>query len=96
MFAMLVVEPEVSGGAGMAEQKMPVLARQVKALREAAGLSQQALATAAGLSISVVAQIEQGKKADPKLSTVLALAGALRVSLDALVSESGKKPRKGK
>jgi transcriptional regulator with XRE-family HTH domain len=55
------------------------LAARVKSLRESAGLSQQELATRADLSLSQVAKLEQGKKADPRASTLLALAAALRV-----------------
>jgi transcriptional regulator with XRE-family HTH domain len=70
---------------------MPMAAEMVgdrlRALRDAAGLTQQQLATAAKLSISVVAQIEQGKTDDPRLSTLRALAKVLGVSLDELAGE---------
>lgn len=56
-----------------------LLSGRIKELREAAGLSQQELATRADLSVSQVAKLEQGAKADPRLSTLLALAGALGV-----------------
>jgi len=78
--------------------QIPSLAARVKRLREAAGLSQQALAMAAGLSISVVTQLEQGAKADPRISTVAALARALGVKVDDLINDqaapepSGEKP----
>jgi transcriptional regulator with XRE-family HTH domain len=52
---------------------------RLKELREQAGLSQQELAVKADLSLSLVAKLEQGKKADPRVSTVLALTGALGV-----------------
>ncbi len=55
------------------------IAARLKFLREGAGLSQQDVATKADLSLSLVAKIEQGKKADPRASTLLALAGALGV-----------------
>jgi transcriptional regulator with XRE-family HTH domain len=55
------------------------ISRRLKALREAAGLSQQEVAVRADLSLSLVAKVEQGKKADPRASTLLALAGALGV-----------------
>jgi transcriptional regulator with XRE-family HTH domain len=71
----------------MMSDPIPSLAGRVKQLREAAGLSQQALAQAAGLSISVVTQLEQGVKADPRISTVAALARALGVSVDSLISQ---------
>jgi transcriptional regulator with XRE-family HTH domain len=59
----------------------------VKRLRAAAGLSQQALATVAGLSVSIVSQLEQGTSQDPRLSTLAALAKALSVTLDELARE---------
>jgi transcriptional regulator with XRE-family HTH domain len=57
-------------------------------------MSQQALAAAAGVSISVVTQLEQGMKTDPRISTVAALARALGVGIDALASEppAGQRP----
>jgi transcriptional regulator with XRE-family HTH domain len=78
---------------------IPFLAARVKQLREAAGLSQQSLAQAAGLSISVVTQLEQGAKADPRISTVAALARALRVTVDAIITppaEPATAPDQGK
>jgi transcriptional regulator with XRE-family HTH domain len=65
------------------------LGKRIKALREKAGVSQQTIAVAAGLSVSMVAQMEQGKKEDPRLSTLSAIADALAVSLDEL---AGRKP----
>src|SRR4051812_16029885 len=65
------------------------LSQRIKRLREAAGLSQQEVATRGDLSLSLVAKLEQGKKADPRASTLLALAKALEVTpgtlLDGLV-----------
>jgi transcriptional regulator with XRE-family HTH domain len=55
------------------------IAARLKTLREGAGLSQQDVAVKADLSLSLVAKMEQGKKADPRASTLLALAGALGV-----------------
>ncbi len=55
------------------------LALRLKALRESSGLSQQEIAVKADLSLSLVAKLEQGKKADPRASTLLALADALGV-----------------
>jgi transcriptional regulator with XRE-family HTH domain len=66
------------------------IGERLKALRQAAGLSQQALAVAAGLSTSAVFQIEQGQKADPRFSTVAALAKALGVSLDEFAAAAGQ------
>ena len=61
------------------------LSQRLKALREAKGLSQQELATGAAVSMSLVAKLEQGKKADPRVSTVLALANTLGVGPGAML-----------
>jgi transcriptional regulator with XRE-family HTH domain len=60
------------------------IAEKLLELREAAGLSQQDLAVAAGLSVSVVSKIEQGTNTDPRLNTLKALARALNVGIDVL------------
>jgi transcriptional regulator with XRE-family HTH domain len=62
------------------------LGTRLKSFREAAGMTQQQLAVKAGLSISVVSQIEQGQKVDPRVSTAVALARALGLSVDELLS----------
>ncbi len=58
-----------------------MIGKKIKALREAKGLSQEALARSANLSTSVVARLEQGKIADPQWSTMCALADALGADL---------------
>lgn len=63
------------------------LSRRIKALRDAAGLSQQEVAVRGGLSLSLVAKLEQGKKADPRASTLLALGEALGVRPGALLDD---------
>ena len=70
----------------MGERVLPPLAARIKELRVAAGMSQQSLAVAAGLSVSLVSQIEQGSRSDPRISTTAALAKALGVSLDDLMT----------
>lgn len=81
---------------------MPIKDR-LKELRKAAGLTQQALAVAAGLSISLVIHLEAGRILDPRASTLRALAKALGTTVDALLEDAGddqaepeKKSRKGK
>ena len=69
----------------MAERVLPPLAARLKELRVAAGMSQQSLAVAAGLSVSLVSQIEQGSRSDPRISTTAALARAMGVTLDDLM-----------
>jgi transcriptional regulator with XRE-family HTH domain len=66
---------------------VPSLARRIRRLREAAGMTQQALAVAAGLSISAVTKLEQGQNEDPRVSTLLALAQALGVRVDDLLGD---------
>ncbi|MGE3808366.1 MAG: helix-turn-helix domain-containing protein [Gemmataceae bacterium] len=55
------------------------IAERIRTLREQAQMSQQELAIQADLSLSLIAKIEQGKKADPRASTLLALAGAFGI-----------------
>src|ERR1022692_3165987 len=59
------------------ESEIGMLKDTFKKLREKAGISQQEVATKAGLSWSLIAQIEQGKKSDVRVSTLLGLAKAL-------------------
>ncbi len=75
----------------------------LRRLREAAGLTQQQLAVAAGVTTSAVTQMEAGKIQNPRLDTVKALARALGVGLMDLVgddvdeaSPAQKKKGKGK
>ena len=63
------------------------IAYRLRTLREAAGLSQQDVAQRADLSLSLIAKMEQGRKADPRASTLLALAGALGVRAGQLIEE---------
>jgi transcriptional regulator with XRE-family HTH domain len=70
---------------------MPIKDR-LKRLRKAKDMTQQALATAAGLSISVVVQIESGKIPDPRVGTLRKLAKALGVGLLDLAGENDDEP----
>ncbi|MBY0457106.1 MAG: helix-turn-helix domain-containing protein [Gemmataceae bacterium] len=55
------------------------IAYRLQTLRASAGLSQQEVAARADLSLSLVTKMEQGRKADPRASTILALSAALGV-----------------
>jgi transcriptional regulator with XRE-family HTH domain len=68
------------------------LAYRLRTLREAAGLSQQEVAERADLSLSLIAKMEQGRKADPRASTLLALAEALGVRAGQLIEDLKKPP----
>jgi predicted ATPase/DNA-binding XRE family transcriptional regulator len=50
---------------------------QLKALREAAGFTQEELATISGLSVHAVSALERGERRRPHLETVRALSAAL-------------------
>src|SRR5215510_14168758 len=50
---------------------------RLKALREAAGFTQEELATIAGLSVHAVSALERGHRRRPQVDTVRALASAL-------------------
>src|SRR5580765_8535690 len=64
---------------------------QLKALREAAGFTQEELATIAGLSVHAVSALERGERRRPHVETVRALSAALDLTgatRDALVGSS--------
>src|SRR5829696_9160294 len=50
---------------------------QLKALRDAAGFTQEELATIAGLSVHAVSALERGERRRPHIDTVRALSAAL-------------------
>src|SRR6186713_2476678 len=50
---------------------------QLKALREAAGFTQEELATIAGLSVHAISALERGRRRRPHVDTVRALSAAL-------------------
>ena len=50
---------------------------QLKALREAAGFTQEELATVAGLSVHAISALERGQRRRPHVETVRALSAAL-------------------
>jgi transcriptional regulator with XRE-family HTH domain len=57
----------------------------LRSARERAGWSREALAYHSGLSLGAIAQIESGRRRDVRLGSLVALAGALGVSVDYLV-----------
>jgi transcriptional regulator with XRE-family HTH domain len=56
------------------------LARQLRELRQTAGLTQERLAAQAGVAIATVRKIETGAVVEPGYFTVLALMAALGTS----------------
>ena len=55
----------------------PSFGAQLKALREAAGFTQQEIATIAGLSVHAISALERGERRRPHVETVRALSAAL-------------------
>jgi transcriptional regulator with XRE-family HTH domain len=67
------------------------IATRVRAMRERAGLSREALAFHAGVSWSAIAQVESGRRINLRPGTLASLARVLGVTIDYLVS--GSPPR---
>lgn len=65
---------------------MTPLAKRLSEVRVSRGLSRRSLSLQAGLTDSVVGQIERGDIADPSTSALSAIAGVLGVSIDWLVN----------
>jgi predicted ATPase/DNA-binding XRE family transcriptional regulator len=64
---------------------------QLKAFREAAGFTQEELATISGLSVHAVSALERGQRRKPHVETLRALSAALdlsNASRDALLAEA--------
>jgi transcriptional regulator with XRE-family HTH domain len=68
------------------------IAGRVRAARERTGLSREALAYHSGVSWSAIAQVESGRRTNLRPGTLEALAGALHVTIDYLVSGSAPRP----
>ncbi|MSR55391.1 MAG: XRE family transcriptional regulator [Gemmataceae bacterium] len=62
----------------------------IRSRREAAGLSQEALASAANLHRTYISMLERGERT-PSLGTVLLLAKALETTMTSLVSVTERK-----
>jgi transcriptional regulator with XRE-family HTH domain len=69
----------------MTKLDMRLLAERLRAMREAHGLSQTALAARADLNLSNVNELEQQRKSSVRADTIVALAEALGVSTDYLL-----------
>jgi len=66
---------------------LPLLLKRLRRLREEAGLTQEQFAERAGMSYKYYQQIEAGRKADLRLSTLERLAKAHRIKLARLLEE---------
>lgn len=70
-----------------AQRRGQRLAAQLAQARRGAGLSAEALARAAGISVETVRSIECGRTKTPEFFTVAALAAQLGVGLDDLYAD---------
>ena len=61
---------------------------RIRTARRRARMSQEELARRAGMSLNGVAQLEQGERTDPHVSTLNKLAKALDVPVVELLEES--------
>src|SRR5438067_5967133 len=64
----------------MAMRQTPAFGALLKRYRQAAGLTQEALASQAGLSVRAISDLERGLKVRPHQDTVALLAAALQLS----------------
>jgi transcriptional regulator with XRE-family HTH domain len=71
------------------------LGEAVRLTRTEAGLSQEALADAAGLHITVLGDVERGV-GNPEYATLVKLAGALGVAPGVLITRADELMRLGK
>ncbi len=72
---------------------MQALGLRVRALREERGLTQQALANAAGIATDMVSRLENGHYSSPGLRTLLRLAGGLGTQIASLLPDMPTVPR---
>lgn len=68
-----------------------MLAQTIRKLRLKKGLSQEKLARLADISNATLVKIESGVAKEPTITTVVKIADALEVSIDALVGRVKKK-----
>lgn len=79
---------------GEVESSEERLGKTLQEARKKAGLTQQQLCHAAGLSYSTLAKIERGAIKAPSIFTIQSIAAALEISLSELMGESAAKAGK--
>lgn len=75
-----------------AETIAATIARRMRELREAPGLSLQTVADRAGLTKSHIWEMERGSARNPTIATAVGIARALGVSLDSLAGLATAEP----
>ena len=71
-----------------------MIIKRIKELRKKANLSQNQLASKTGLTVTSIANLEQGVVKEPSIQTMFKIADALNVSLDELVGRKFKSSKK--
>lgn len=89
---VLEVDPEQLVGKQPESAKVASVGQRVRAARDAAGLSQAALARLAGISGPSIAELEAGTNETPTSSLIAGLAKALGVTREWLQDGSGEPP----
>jgi predicted ATPase/DNA-binding XRE family transcriptional regulator len=87
------VESESSGT--MRRDGSPSFGARLRRLREAAGLTQEELASRAGLSAKAISLLERGQRKHPYPHTIKSLADALKLSEEARATLLGTVPQRG-
>ena len=63
---------------------------RLQQVREQRGMTQQQLSEASGVPQQTISSLENGTRADPRLSTLLGLKGALKCRIDDLYEEESE------
>ncbi|WP_269855076.1 helix-turn-helix domain-containing protein [Streptomyces sp. RPT161] len=71
----------------MTEETSSHIGGRLREIRKRRGLTQQGLASASGVSLSLVRKLEQGERPDTRLETARRLAVALRVPTSRLIAD---------
>jgi len=80
---------------GRPDEPQPALGKAIRQLREKRGVTQEALAYEAGVTVGTLSLIERGKS-NPAWGTVKAIAAALGVSLVDLTKSEQENEKSGR
>lgn len=64
-----------------------MLAKNIKKFRKKSGLTQEGLARKANVSYNTIIKLETRGIKDPRISTIMKVARALRITIDSLVKK---------
>ncbi|WP_335755860.1 helix-turn-helix domain-containing protein [Streptomyces malaysiensis] len=66
--------------------------KRLQEVRKRRGMTQRQLASASGVSLSLIRKLEQGERADTRLETARQLAQALRIPTTTLIADHEAEP----